>query len=152
MMQLALTPEQLARVVNNWPDFWRLCPMKAVKPVLNLRGTRDMADWLGVGEDSVRYWVSQGGMPGPDLIVGRVKVWGPHQAERARNWWRERTSEELRLRALSEQESEAVFRRWLGGERQVDLAAEYGVHQGTISRVCGNRRKGRLRRGPVPLL
>jgi hypothetical protein len=57
-----------------------------------------------------------------------------------------------RHRALTEDESEAVFRRWMAGERQVDLAAEFGIHQGTISRACANRRKGRLRRGPVPLL
>lgn len=145
--ELALTPEQLAQVVGHWPDFWRLVPLKAIKPVLNLRGTREMAAWLGTSEDAIRYHVSLGAMPGPDIEVGRSHVWGPHQAERARKWWKEvRDPDGKRAKALTEDESEEVFRRWMAGERQADLAEEFGVHQATVSRVCANRRKGRLRR------
>jgi hypothetical protein len=48
-------------------------------------------------------------------------------------WWKRRDGGKLTL-----EQAEAIRQRYAAGERQVDLAAEYGVSRPTITRIINN--------------
>jgi Helix-turn-helix len=132
-----ITETQALRLIDSWgAEFWRRIPSRAVKSVLGLYSLTDAAKELGVTVQCLGNYLYDGRVPKPSVMFNKAKFYTAAELKKIKDVLPSLKRPPGRPR----KEVVEIRAKWLSGVSQKELGKEYGVSQGTVSRIVRGER------------